>query len=178
MKKLSWFFLLLTLPLLIACESSPKIKKHKISDANIVAVIHQVADALLEKSKQSLTTQSPLIIASFVDIDRLDNTSSFGRMVSQQMGSAISSKGYVVKEMLLRKNVYIKQAQGEFLLSRQLRNISSQHNAQAVVVGTYAVGRNSLYATAKIISATSNTILASHDFVLPLGPDVKELLRR
>lgn len=164
---------------LSACESTPgKVKRETTNDANILATVHNVANALLTKAASGIDAESPLLVASFVDINQLEKSSSFGRIVSQQMASAITSKGYTVKEMLLRNNVYIRHAQGEFLLSRQLRNISNQHNAQAVVVGTYAIGSNNVYATAKIISTESNTIIASHDFVLPLGPDTRTLLNQ
>lgn len=167
------FWLVIALVLLSGCAA----QKHQ-KDADIVAIVHEVAGALLVKSSSTLIRQSPLLIASFVDINRLDKSSSFGRIISQQIGSAVSSQGYIVKEMLLRNNVYIKEAQGEFLLSRQLRQISSKHNAQAVIVGTYAIGHDNLYVTAKIISVANNTILASHDFTLPLGPDAKALLQK
>jgi TolB-like protein len=79
--------------------------------------------------------------------------------------------------MLLRNNVYIKQRGGEFLLSRELRNISSEHNAQAVIVGTYATGRKNVFVTARLIRANDSVILASHDYSLPVDPDVAFMLR-
>jgi hypothetical protein len=50
------------------------------------------------------------------------------------------------------------------------------HNAAAVIAGTYAVGRNNVYVSARLIRAADNLIIASHDYALPLGPDTKALL--
>lgn len=166
--------LAIVLAFLTGCNTTPT----KINDVNMLPVIHKVSDTLIARAELKISQKSPMLIASFVDINQLDKSSSFGRIISQQIGSAVSAKGYMVKEMLLRNNVYIKQSHGEFLLSRQLRDISSKHKAQAVIVGTYAIGKNTLYATAKIISVENNTIISSYDFTLPLGPDIKELLRK
>jgi TolB-like protein len=74
-------------------------------------------------------------------------------------------------EMKMRNNVYIKQNGGEFVLSRTVRDLSRAQNAAAVVAGTYAIGRNTVYVNARLIRAADNLILASHDYTLPLGPD-------
>ena len=73
--------------------------------------------------------------------------------------------------------MYIKQRGGEFLLSREIKAISSQHDAQAVIVGTYAVGRKNVYITVRLIRASDSVILASHDYSLPLDSDVAFMLR-
>jgi hypothetical protein len=62
------------------------------------------------------------------------------------------------------------------MLSREVQNLSRLHNAAAVIAGTYAVGRNNVYVSARLIRAADNLIIASHDYALPLGPDTKALL--
>jgi hypothetical protein len=57
-----------------------------------------------------------------------------------------------------------------------LRDLSVEHDAQAAIVGTYAVGVNNVYVTAKVIRASDSVVLASEDFVLPLGPDMKKMV--
>jgi TolB-like protein len=56
--------------------------------------------------------------------------------------------------------IYIKRQSGEFLLSRELQNISAEHDAQAVIVGTCAQGRKSLFVTAKVIDAATSNVIA------------------
>jgi len=82
-----------------------------------------------------------------------------------------------VKEMLLRNNVYISPAEGEFLLSRAVSDLSSQHDAQVVLVGTYAVGDSNVFVTAKLIRTTDSVIVASHDYAIPYTRDMRTLLR-
>ena len=55
-------------------------------------------------------------------------------------------------------------------------DVALEHNVQAAIVGTYAVGASSVYVTAKVIDASNRVVLASHDYELPLGPNTKYLL--
>ncbi|MDP6855818.1 MAG: FlgO family outer membrane protein, partial [Arenicellales bacterium] len=116
----------------------------------MIPISHGAAKKMISQSKDRLDPGS-LILASFADIDNLENSSTFGRIVAQQIGSVFSSQGYKIIEMLLRGNVYIGKGEGEFLLSRALKDLSSEHDAQAVIVGIYAVGSKSVYVTAKLI---------------------------
>ena len=79
-------------------------------------------------------------------------------------------------EIKMRNNIFIKEGAGEFALSRSIREISQSHNAAAVIVGTYAVARQSVFVQARLIRAIDNLILSSYDYILPLGPDAKALL--
>ncbi len=165
-------FLVLTVSVLVlaGCQTNGPAK-----DVNMIPISHDAAKKMIFQSKDRLEPGS-LILASFADIDNLENSSTFGRIVAQQIGSVFSSQGYKIIEMLLRGNVYIGKGEGEFLLSRALKDLSSEHNAQAVIVGIYAVGSKSVYVTAKLIQASDSIVLASEDFVLPLGPDLRTLV--
>jgi TolB-like protein len=167
----------LSLSLLSGCEGTLPMPKPEPVKADIMGSSHGAADALINAAADRLDLEKPVIAASFVNIDDLDKSSSFGRIISRQVGSRFTARGIKVIEMLLRHNVYIRQRGGEFLLSRELRNISSEHDAQAVIVGTYAVGRHKVLITARLIRSSDSVILASHDYTLPLDPDVAYLLR-
>ena len=165
-------FLVLTVSVLVlaGCQTNGPAK-----DVNMIPISHGAAKKMIFQSKDRLEPGS-LILASFADIDNLENSSTFGRIVAQQIGSVFSSQGYKIIEMLLRGKVYIGKGEGEFLLSRALKDLSTEHNAQAVIVGIYAVGSKNVYVTAKLIQASDSIILASEDFVLPLGPDLRTLV--
>jgi TolB-like protein len=148
-----------------------------IQDVDIVAMSYDAADILMARAGTLIDGSKTIVAASFVNIDNLDNSSSFGRIVSQQLASRFTQKGYKVTEMLLRNNIYIKEGEGEFLLSRTLKSISAQHNVQAVIVGTYAIAANNIYVVAKLVRATDSIVLSSHDYTFPVGPDIKQLIR-
>lgn len=147
--------------------------------ANVIGASYITAEALVRGAGVTLDRRKPLIAATFVNIDDLEQTSSFGRIVSKQVASWFTQQGFGVVEMLFRHNVFIKanSQSGEFVLSREVQNISAEHNAQAVIAGVYAVGRKNVYVTSMLIRAVDSVILASHDYTLPIDADVATLLR-
>ena len=152
-------------------------------EPNLYDQSHEVVDELIsfvEKNSKfsgvSLNSDSPFIIASFVDVNQMDQSSAFGRIISEQFASRFSQKGYYVVELKLRKDIFIKEKEGEFMLSRKIKEITRNHNAQAIIVGTYAVGENNVYITTRMIDPPTNRIISSYDYRLPISEDISKLL--
>lgn len=162
---------------LTGCEGTLPMPKPEPVQADILGGSYKAADVLIQRAGSALEPGKPLIAATFVNIDDLNKASSFGRMVSKQVSSRFTERGVQVVEMQLRHNVFIKQRAGEFLLSRELRDISAEFNAQAVIVGTYAVARRNVYLTARLVRANDSLVLASYDYSLPMDQDVAFMLR-
>jgi len=171
-------FVVISLVALLSVGCANKVTRSAVADADIVALSYKAADKLMSESSGKIDMGKAIVAASFVNINNLNDSSSFGRIAAQQLSSRFTQKGYKVAEMLLRNNIYIKERSGEFMLSRAIRNISAAHDAQAVIVGTYAVASANVYVTAKVVRASDSAVLSSHDYVLPLGPDMKSLTRR
>jgi TolB-like protein len=157
-----------------------------LKDSNLVSASYKAADQLIKGIKDIETIEprrdgvyrpQPILITSIVNIDDLQQSSTFGRLVAEQIGSRVAQRGYKVIEMKVRTgSIFIQERKGEFILSRELREISYQHDAYAVVVGTYAASKESVYVTVKLIRANDNVILSSYDYRLPVGPGTKQLL--
>lgn len=147
-----------------------------VDDTDIIATNHNAAKKLIEGSSTSLSKSQPILITSFVDIDELQS-STMGRMAAEQVGSKFSQKGFSIIELKLRKELFIKEDSGEFILSREIKNLSTEHDAQAVLAGTYAEGANTIFVTTKLIRISDGMILSSHDYMLPMGPDAQRLLK-
>jgi len=171
-------FAVLSLVALLSVGCANKVTRNSIADADIVALSYKAADKLMSQASDSINKSAAVVAASFVNINNLNDSSSFGRIASQQLSSRFTQKGYKVTEMLLRNNIYIKEQSGEFVLSRAIKNISAAHDAKIIIVGTYAVASTNVYVTAKVVRASDSAVLSSHDYVLPLGPDMRSLTRR
>jgi len=104
------------------------------------------------------------LAATFVDINNLEMSSGLGRVIGEQLGSKFAQQGFTVIELKMRSNIFVKEGAGEFALSRSIKEISQSHNAAAVIAGTYAVARQSVFIQARLIRATDNLILASYDY--------------
>ncbi|MFA5238096.1 MAG: FlgO family outer membrane protein [Phycisphaerae bacterium] len=148
----------------------------RMAGKSMPAVNYSAADALLCNIRPKLPKNSPILVASFVNIDDLGEASTFGRVVAEQFSSRFKQNNYTTIEMKLRTNVFIREGSGEFLLSRELAEIGDKHRAQAVVVGTYAVASKEIYLTARVINVSDGRVLSSYDYSIPISRDVFKLL--
>ncbi len=139
--------------------------------ANYAAV-----DRLLEAPAVPVERGVPLLVATVVNIDSLNQASRLGRLVSEQVAARLVQRGYMVVEMKLRSNVYIREGTGELLLSRDVRDLSRSYNAQVVVVGNYAVAWDYVHLTLKAVTVADNRVIAATNYSLPLTEDNKALL--
>ena len=146
------------------------------ADRDLVAESHATADALLEQVPWLKSNRQPLLTGTIVDVNSLEDSSALGRIVADQISSRFAQQGFTMIELRLRNNVFVKQRAGEFMLSREAKNLSKVHNAGAVIAGTYAVGRNEVYVSARLIRAADNLVIAAHDYTLPLGPNTRALV--
>jgi TolB-like protein len=146
----------------------------------------RAADALIEESRKwinhlqgrGLDWSAPIIIATLVNINALEESSGFGRMVAEQISGQFSRRGYSMLEMKFRENVYMKQDVGELLLTREIKQVATNHKAQAVIVGTYAESDRFVFVNLKLIRPADNIVIASHDYAVPVNRMVRSLLGR
>ena len=165
--------------LITGCASSndddtPKFQR--VADSDLVSQSYAAAEALLKQVPWLKENRQPLLTGTFVNINSMEDSSAMGRIIAEQISSRFAQEGFTMIEMKLRRNVFIQQFGGEFVLSREVQNLSQVHNAAAVIAGTYAVGRRTVYINARLIRAADNLVLAAHDYSMPLGPDAKALL--
>ncbi|RMD70943.1 MAG: hypothetical protein D6819_02990 [Gammaproteobacteria bacterium] len=169
-------YAILPLLLLLSACAYFQTSEKEIEDADLMAANYQAADKLLENAKVPLSRERNLVVATFVNIDDLEDSSTLGRLIAEHLASRLVQKGYRVVELKLRNNIFIKQRAGEFMLSRSVQDVSTAHDAQAVVAGTYAIARNQVFVNARIIQPEDSTIIASYDYVLPLGKNLRALV--
>lgn len=143
---------------------------------DVVAQLRKAQAPLFENLLVPLDKERPVITASFANIDNLGSSSTFGRVASEIMASGLTRRGYKVVEVKLRNTLFIKQQAGEFMLSRHLKYVSAEHDAQAVVLGTYGIGGDSVYVSARLVRTTDGVVLGASNFSLPLTEDVEHLL--
>lgn len=122
--------------------------------------------------------QGAILVASFVNVDNMYDSSSFGRIVSEQIASSLASPPHMfpVTEIKLRQNIFLMEKGGEFLLSREALEVTKKHDAQAVLVGTYAISHQAVYVSARMVNPTSNQVVSSYDYSVPLDNNFRTLL--
>jgi len=88
----------------------------------------------------------------------------------------LTKNGYKVVELKLRDTIFVKQTEGELMLSREIREIGRSHEAQAVLVGTYSESRGRVYVTIKLVGATDGIVISAQDYLLPIDANVRSML--
>jgi len=148
-------------------------------DVDMVELTRGAGRLMVTSMRQGLPPDEPILVSSFVDIDDLTQSSTFGRIVAEQVASNLAQQGYKVVEMKLRQEgIFIKERAGEFLLSRELQAISASHEASAVLVGTYAVAEDMVFVTCRLVLVEDSSVIAAHDFSVPIGPNVFRMLKQ
>lgn len=170
-----------SLALLAGCsmfESKPSEPTYEsAAQSAFVAANYAAADGLV-KQFQSRKIDGPLIVATVVNIDNLDQSSTLGRLISEQVSARFAQSGFTMIEMKFRNSVYMKRSEGELVLTREISEVARSHNAQAVIVGSYGVSNESVFVNMKIVQPGTNTVLAVQDYVLPMNRDVRSMLTR
>lgn len=148
------------------------------SGTAIIEANHQAADMLLQGglAERGPDTERAVLVATLVNVDRLNESSRLGRIFSEQIAGRLVQRGLRVTELKLRDSVALRRDQGELLLSREAWEVSQSHDAQAVVVGTYAVSATALYVSLKLVKPEGNTVVAAHNYAVPMDDNVRALL--
>lgn len=154
-------------------QSSTNESKASSSGSSLITANYKAADALTSQLDGKLNPAQPLIVATLVNIDDLNNSSTFGRLTSEQVSARFTQSGFNMIEMKFRDFVYMKHDQGELLLTREIKDVAKTHNAQAVILGTYAITGESLYVNLKVIQPNTNIVLAVHDYSFPMSQSLK-----
>jgi TolB-like protein len=173
---------------LTACDTLPTTdmgSKNLLVERESIVIrsAYDAVDFLIDKDRQTLSPQlvpnggRGVLVSTLVDINDLDVSSPLGRLLSEQVASRFAQHGIPVNELKLRGNLYVSKAQGELLLSREVRELSAVQNADLVVTGTYAESRDSVYVTIKLVRATDSRVSNAFNFVLVKTPAVAGLLR-
>jgi len=142
--------------------------------AALLQANRQAADELLERA--GLEHGARLLVATLVDVDRLETSSRFGRMSSEQIAGRLVQRGVPVVEARLRDALALRPGEGELLLSRQLREVSQMHQASVVLVGTYAASPRQVYVSLKLVRPQGNVVVAAQDYAVPMTPEIRSLL--
>jgi TolB-like protein len=167
-----------------ACQTGPE-PEPTYEDAamyQFTTTNYQAADRLLagygmaSVNNFSSSGGGAILVATLADVSRLESSSPFGRIISEQLVSRIAQSGRSVVEIKLRDNVFIQNNNGEFMITRKVSELAIQQNAGAVLVGTYAKSERFVFVSLKLINPANSLVLSSYDYTLPIDKVVRRLL--
>ena len=117
-----------------------------------------------------------IVVCSFVELKKLNRTSSFGRYIADQLINELQQRQYRVLELRKSRNIYVQAGRGEFGLSRDPAKIEGEAEAGAMLTGTYTLTPDGVLVNARIVDNRENTVLASASAAMPRTVLVSQLL--
>jgi hypothetical protein len=144
--------------------------------------VTEAASSLAEQLASNLTLRldrsQPVVPTVFVSLDDVETTSPLGRLLAERTADALAQWGFSLSEVRLRaQSLRISPTHGEFALTRQESALISPISAQAVLTGTYAPNGHILHVSARLIHATSHTVLSTADCELVLTPATRASMK-
>lgn len=144
-------------------------------------LVYRASDRLIQNMRPRpgrtgmLSLNDLVIVTTVVSVDDLDQSSTLGRTASQLVLSRLSQLGYQTRDVTYLRALDISPS-GERILSRDARRLSESSNASAVVVGTYAVGGQTIWLNLRLLNAEDGSLLSSADVSVPLDEDTWPLV--
>lgn len=143
-------------------EVAQDMQNNVTTQKSLEATIASLSTQIVQNRK--LDTNKPVLITSFVRLDKLKETSEFGRVIGESMINELSNRGFNIIEYRGQMAVSINE-QGEYFISRKPHELKGSTPSTYIVVGTYSrqVGRVILNArvidniTGKVISSARST---------------------
>ena len=165
---------LLAFTMLSGCSSYYRYNT-EIKDDDLVEVSYEAVEQLLQNLKQPLPRGSLVVINSLVNVGDLGQTLPFGRIVSDQISSALHRNGYRVMGMELPTEIFSKNEAGILVLPEKTQEALNNVHARALLIGTYAAGRKNVYVSLRVVEISTQNIISSTDYSIPMGPDARSM---
>ena len=115
-----------------------RVEINRKDSVNVVKENYEAVDRMLKAARRELPENSKILAATFVDLDDVTNASPLGRLLGETASARLTQRGHTVVNMKVRRDSVAINEAGEFLLSRDARQLSMDYDAKALLVGTYS----------------------------------------
>lgn len=126
-----------------------------------------INDAILSLSNQLSKNNSlspkdtgTITVTSFVDLQQLNKTSQFGRVIGESLFSELFVRGFNVSDFRGQNAITIN-ANGEFYITRNITMLQSEVSNTYILVGTYSKIDQNVIINARILDNKTGKIVSS-----------------
>ncbi len=120
---------------------------------------------------------SPILITTFVDLNDLKQTSPLGRAFSELLMTYLQKNYFEVIEMRMGSVIDIDKKSGEFVLTRDVKDLALRHSAMSVIVGTYTVTEQAVILNGRIVNLKDSTLYSAWSTRIVKTKEIKDLLK-
>ena len=156
-------------------------------DADYIETCYNAIGHLLATARpviqeaDAFDSQKPVLYATTVDLNDFNQTTNFGRVISESLATALTQHW---RNKVIKMNVGDQfrisprgPGNGQLLLSRDVSELASEFNAGAFLLSSYSVSIDKVYIHVELVNALHQEIVASVAFAIPLGPRTEALLK-
>jgi len=168
---------------LAACDTPRNPQGYAVSAKSLMSYNYKAVDDLMSRTGKSVNKNTPMLVGTIGNVNDVETSSTLGRTITEQLSARLAQKGYKVAELKLRQGISVQRggldtaSSGEYLLSRDVRNISGEHKAAAALTGTYSVGAETVLVNLRLIDIRTGNVITGYDYVLPKTADVSAMTR-
>ena len=120
----------------------------------------------LEKNMVIAPTSSKLMIANFVALQDLNETSAFGKLAAANLVYELQIRNWNIVDPLFTRDLYIGPS-GEFALSRDTKRLPGSLHSLEIIAGTYQTTTDSIILNVRLINAHSSAIISTAQVTFP-----------
>ncbi len=142
------------------------LKHHK----TLVNYVEQMALDLVDTLESSSEFDESINIAvtSIVDLDAtLNNSNQLGNQISETLIHQLQKFGYGVVDFKTSDAVNVNR-RGDFVFSRDIKNLSKKHMASHVLGGTLIYRANGVTVNTRVINVNNKQVVASSRKFIPI----------
>ena len=114
------------------------------------------------------------ILTSFSDLNRLQESSHLGQLLSENLIHELQVRGWDLVELRLANAVSVNSA-GEFGLSREHRRLKEQFQASGIITGTYSLAGRYVMVNARVMNYETGAVVSTAQVRLPMSAFVEGL---
>jgi len=138
--------------------------------------IVQVAEQL-QKSLPASMKSGNLMIANFVALGNLNDTSPFGQLASANLIHEMRIRHWSVMDPLFTRDMYIGLT-GEFALSRDTKKLPGALPSLQMIAGTYQITSDSVVLNVRMIDAHTSAVISTAQVYFPRNQQINSLVER
>lgn len=138
--------------------------------------VADLARQIVNNAREEIADEYNIAVTSFVNLNRLYATSSFGRYLAEQLLTEMQLYGVDVVEVRKTPALMISEGYGEYNLSRDMNELSFVQPVQAVLVGTYTVTDGEVLINARLLDNGNGLLMSSASMAMNITPAVRRLL--
>jgi hypothetical protein len=127
--------------------------------------IRELAEQLIADIRDCSLQGAVALPTAFVNLDNFKETSSLGRLISEQLFHEFTQRGFPIREYRIPGSIKVHPGEGEFYLSRELGNVAPSSRS-AVIVGTYSGDKRVLFINARLVRPGDGRVLRTANLVL------------